>query len=134
MPPVPSRSSPKSGYDPHFVLLLDNVVVGNYKNHYFLPRHAVSPVAQPHTQKMKASTTKCFLFSIVSAEIGLHVFLWLSFLAPWEAAVWGLLMQSLYFRLVSNFPKIDFRSPLFLCVCGKASVCRRDFFSFLNLI
>ncbi len=65
---------------------------------------------------------KCLLLSIVSAEIVLHGFLWLSLLASWEAVVWGIFMQSLYFRLVSNFPKIEFRSPLFVCVCGKDSV------------
>ncbi len=66
---------------------------------------------------------KCLLFSVVSAEIFLHGSLWYFFLASWKAAVWGLFMQILYVRLVSNFPKIEIRSPLFICVCGEACMC-----------
>jgi len=65
---------------------------------------------------------KSALRRLVYTEVVLHIFLWRGSLASFEAAAWGALMQILYYRLVSDFPKIEYRSRLFSCISVGAVV------------
>jgi hypothetical protein len=62
---------------------------------------------------------KSALYCLVFAEVLLHIWLWKASFASFEAAVWGVSMQILYFRLVSDFPKIEYGSRFFSCIFGE---------------
>ena len=83
----------------------------------------------PILNEIMKSALRCLVY----AEVVLHVFLMKASLASFEAAAWGALMQLLYYRLVSDFPKIEYRSRLFLCISGGLAIFQKHTISSLRL-
>ncbi len=71
---------------------------------------------------MNEMMMKSALCCLVYAEVVFHIYLWRASHSSYEPAIWGALMQILYYRLVSDFPKIEYRSRLFSCICGELLV------------
>ena len=68
-----------------------------------------------YTKRTKENLTICiFLVTILQ-----FVMMWTN-LSSIQSGIWGIVMQVLYFRLMSIFPDVEVLSPLFISVCGES--------------